>query len=276
MIDYQIYIGRRTPFPPATHGFLYYYNPYPLPEFMGHLRFRVTPNGDPSTFKQGHDLLLPSRVPWKFASLLGRRPSNITQIITEQLSLDGLIDDKVIGQMQQIRRHWEHVRLSLPSMDDVITGLGQEFIFNFTPNQYFWVMNFSEQGELQVGRTQIHIFSRQMHQGRPLPYDECYPYPGEFFSNVPYPQSHLTHKLGKAFTRFELAHPENPYLFVLRVTKILEPIVEIKRQPPGPREGELIKRISQKGKREDKAFVLDSRHATYSALGLLLHGTQQS
>lgn len=189
LLDYQCQPGpgsQHPTLPHPTHGFLYYRKPHPLPEFMGHLRFRVTASSDPSTFKEGHDLLLlPSRVPWKFPILLSKRSSTITDILLAQLRLDGLIEEKAIMQMQQIRRHWDSLGQSLPPLNNIITGLGQEFIFDFTlPSQDFWIIKFSAEGKLQAGRIQIQIYSRQLQLGRPLPYAKYHPYPGEFFFDV--------------------------------------------------------------------------------------------
>ncbi|KAJ7128816.1 hypothetical protein C8R43DRAFT_1134396 [Mycena crocata] len=56
----------RIPFPNDTHGFLYYHSEPHLASLEGSLRFRVTPDTDPtSVILQGHDLLLPSGLSWQ-------------------------------------------------------------------------------------------------------------------------------------------------------------------------------------------------------------------
>ncbi|KAI0313346.1 hypothetical protein OF83DRAFT_1175770 [Amylostereum chailletii] len=55
----------RTPFPPKTHGFVYYHPPTDTPPVNeGHLRIRVTESADPASFAHGQDLLYPDGQPW--------------------------------------------------------------------------------------------------------------------------------------------------------------------------------------------------------------------
>ncbi|KAJ7173149.1 hypothetical protein C8R46DRAFT_990954 [Mycena filopes] len=53
------------PFPENTAGFLYYHRPHDAAPLEGSVRFRCTPTPVPSSFATGHDLLLPSGVPWQ-------------------------------------------------------------------------------------------------------------------------------------------------------------------------------------------------------------------
>ncbi|KAJ6566118.1 hypothetical protein B0H19DRAFT_1066463 [Mycena capillaripes] len=66
MFDYCVDRHRRyVPFPPQSTGFLYFHKePNALP-MEGSVRLRVTPDQEPSSFRRGHDLLLPSGCPWQ-------------------------------------------------------------------------------------------------------------------------------------------------------------------------------------------------------------------
>ena len=52
------------PFPLGTHGFFYYVRPKPEQAISGEVRFRITPEADPTSFTRGHDLSKPKSLPW--------------------------------------------------------------------------------------------------------------------------------------------------------------------------------------------------------------------
>ncbi|THH13840.1 hypothetical protein EW146_g6422, partial [Bondarzewia mesenterica] len=87
------YRGTAT-FPKGTQGYLYY-SPSTTPDLSdGEIRFRVTQPGDPAdTFKEGHDLLLPTGVRWRFPVMrifAGRsRVSARRLLIKENSPLEG-------------------------------------------------------------------------------------------------------------------------------------------------------------------------------------------
>ncbi|KAF8143427.1 hypothetical protein K438DRAFT_1783727 [Mycena galopus ATCC 62051] len=56
---------RSIPFPPQSIGFLFYYRDPDAAPLEGSIRFRVVPQNTPTTFHDGHDLLLPSGRPWQ-------------------------------------------------------------------------------------------------------------------------------------------------------------------------------------------------------------------
>jgi hypothetical protein len=81
--------GDMTAFPVGCSGFFYYWSGS-LGPVGAQLRFRVTGSRDPSSFEAGHDLLLPSGVPWKrnVATLCGRDKVSAVQDV---LVRDGVL-----------------------------------------------------------------------------------------------------------------------------------------------------------------------------------------
>ncbi|KAF8177929.1 hypothetical protein K438DRAFT_2022126 [Mycena galopus ATCC 62051] len=53
------------PFPPESFGFLHYHRARDAAKLEGSIRFRVTSQNTLSAFHAGHDLLLPSGLPWQ-------------------------------------------------------------------------------------------------------------------------------------------------------------------------------------------------------------------
>lgn len=272
-VSYYTSHQQRVEFPPGTHGFLYYHSPPLLSKFMSHLRFRVTPTNDPSSFNQGHDLLLPSCAPWQHPLYSKRQDTNH---LISQLRHEELIEEKTIMQLDQIRRHWSSLDTQPPSLSRVISKLGQEFLYDVTGKQ-LWVINFSAQGELQVGQVFLRILREHRKDGRVIPMKECYPFPGEFLFkfNICYCHSCYS-SLGKVMARFELANPRNPHLFVVRVTKILKPAVwsteSLSQYGPHilpPQEGELLKRAFQRKDYRVEPRVFNVRRKAYASLRLL-------
>jgi hypothetical protein len=103
---YQYQPGKFLPFPSATLGYFYaYLNPrHPI---TGQVRFRVMPDKKTTEFDSGHDLLLPSGLPWKaaFTQLL-RLPA--ASGLLNVLVRDGSIREEDAA-------HWlksEHLRLT--------------------------------------------------------------------------------------------------------------------------------------------------------------------
>ncbi|TFK45354.1 hypothetical protein OE88DRAFT_1669401 [Heliocybe sulcata] len=56
--------GRRIPFPPDSHGFLYWHIESDAQPAEGQVRFRITKSSDPATFRSGRDLQLPDGRIW--------------------------------------------------------------------------------------------------------------------------------------------------------------------------------------------------------------------
>ncbi|KAF7375695.1 hypothetical protein MSAN_00458900 [Mycena sanguinolenta] len=65
VIPYQSRDSRRLPFPPQSAGFLYYRRDQDAAPLEGSICLRVTSKNAPASFDNGHDLLLPSGLPWR-------------------------------------------------------------------------------------------------------------------------------------------------------------------------------------------------------------------
>ncbi|KAJ6488952.1 hypothetical protein C8R45DRAFT_901845 [Mycena sanguinolenta] len=82
--------GGLSPFPPHSVGFLHYYRPRHAAPLEDSIRFRVTPDNAPSSFQRGHDLLLPSGLPWGIVlPTIARDPQYST--LHDQLLEDNLV-----------------------------------------------------------------------------------------------------------------------------------------------------------------------------------------
>lgn len=264
---------RRVRFPPATWGFLYHYTLDTLPKFMSHLRFRVTPTNDPSTFKRGHDLLLPSGLPWQYP-LFSKRNKIITNHLISQLRLEELIEEETIIQLERLRQHFASLGKVPPPISQIIHRTGQDFFYDIGSDKDLWVVNFSAQGELQIGQIHLRLLQR-VSPNRRLSFEKCYPTPGEFFSipNKPY----VIPVPGKVMAHFEPGSLEDLDFHVIRVTKIIEPAqwsseVFAKRGPIHvlpPKEGELLKRLVSRNTATVKPRIFNAKLKTYAALRFL-------
>ena len=77
----------RTPYPPDTGAFLYYYMSPKKPRISGQLRLRVTSSDDPASFESGSDLLRTDGQPWS-------RPLHIIYpFLYQKLREDQLVPD---------------------------------------------------------------------------------------------------------------------------------------------------------------------------------------
>ena len=93
-----------TPFPPGSHGFLYYYTDPNLPAVAGEVRFRLTANNEPSSFNSGRDLLRPYGLPWAI-SLLNISHVKYRDPLKRQLLEDGLVDPRVMQRCERLFRN---------------------------------------------------------------------------------------------------------------------------------------------------------------------------
>ncbi|THH20870.1 hypothetical protein EW146_g535 [Bondarzewia mesenterica] len=108
-----------VPFPPGTHGFLYYSAPADE-SGTGQIRFRITKDPNPSSFVEGHDLTDPSGVPWCLAPQLLRSPSShsLIQLLVKQ----NLIPKDSIRPRKTMERS--------------IARLGENFLVDFSRGTY--------------------------------------------------------------------------------------------------------------------------------------------
>ncbi|TFK46233.1 hypothetical protein OE88DRAFT_1595401, partial [Heliocybe sulcata] len=83
------------PFPPESHGFLYWHLQPDGPPVSGHVRFRITKSSDPATFPSGHDLQLPDGRIWNIPLLRIARCSRYSGLRVHLLS-ENLVTAKVL------------------------------------------------------------------------------------------------------------------------------------------------------------------------------------
>ncbi|KAJ7769572.1 hypothetical protein DFH07DRAFT_806504 [Mycena maculata] len=114
-----------TPFPPHARGF-FYFGPRPgLPLLAASLRFRCTPTAHPSSFDDGHDLLLSNGLPWQ--RLLVQAVVSTSPILRDQLLREGhLTLDGLEKWRKRLDGHGGHV---FPSL--WLFGLHQRFPVDF-------------------------------------------------------------------------------------------------------------------------------------------------
>ncbi|KAJ7325756.1 hypothetical protein DFH08DRAFT_886154 [Mycena albidolilacea] len=114
------------PFPPRSAGFFYYHRDPDAAPLEGSIRFRVTSDNAPSSFNRGHDLLLPSGLPW--------------QIILPQVACgksygrlrDQLLEENLVTakQLLQCRDIFREIKRIFPRV--VLFRMNQEFPVEFT------------------------------------------------------------------------------------------------------------------------------------------------
>ncbi|KAJ7110593.1 hypothetical protein C8R44DRAFT_856871 [Mycena epipterygia] len=122
--------GRRKdghiPFPAHSRGFLYYHRKPHAAPLEGSLRFRVTPDDNPSSFPHGQDLLTPWGFPW--------------ELILPQIARRGLyskIQDQLLHENLATEEQFSHCRTlfhSVATIDPQYTlfRLDSTFPLNFS------------------------------------------------------------------------------------------------------------------------------------------------
>jgi hypothetical protein len=111
------------PFPAGCSGFLYHW-PGSLGPVGAQLRFRVTGSRNPASFEAGHDLLLPSGVPWKrnVAALFGR---DKVPAVQDVLVRDGLLRPQEID-------FWRTCCTPTCRSTTDVVSVGDPFFLNFS------------------------------------------------------------------------------------------------------------------------------------------------
>ncbi|KAH0585792.1 hypothetical protein H2248_007084 [Termitomyces sp. 'cryptogamus'] len=94
----SVYYATDKKFPENTQGFLYcHYDPR-LPFETGEIRFKITQNPDPASFKNGFDLLRPDGEPWSIRLALSQSP------FWELAIQDGFVAHTGVFKKRNIRR----------------------------------------------------------------------------------------------------------------------------------------------------------------------------
>lgn len=99
-LAYKHLDSKHLPFPPGSSGFLYLSSCADKPQSAWQIRFRVTENDTPQSFKLGADLLLPDQRPWSV--LLRHLGSKKHSALWELLVQDGLINDALVSVFKSI------------------------------------------------------------------------------------------------------------------------------------------------------------------------------
>ncbi|KAJ7082648.1 hypothetical protein B0H15DRAFT_785662, partial [Mycena belliarum] len=91
----------KRPFPDNTHGFLYYHPASPAAPLGGSIRFRITPDPSPHSFRHGSDLLAPSGLPWRIL-LPQIACRKIFARLGPQLVRDGLVTEAQLSRCRDL------------------------------------------------------------------------------------------------------------------------------------------------------------------------------
>ncbi|KAJ7635514.1 hypothetical protein DFH06DRAFT_1003482 [Mycena polygramma] len=116
--------GGKVPFPPQSAGFIYFNRTPDAAPLEGSIRLRVTPDNLPSSFPLGHDLALPSGLPWQILLLQLATPRVLHYRFCDQLVHDKLVSPDQLAKCRAVLR----TRLSSST---TLFRLGQPFPVNF-------------------------------------------------------------------------------------------------------------------------------------------------
>ncbi|TFK46221.1 hypothetical protein OE88DRAFT_1044729 [Heliocybe sulcata] len=112
--------GRTTPFPPDSHGFLYWHLESDAPPILGQVRFRITTSSDPATFPSGRDLQLPHGGTWKIPLFRIARWSGYSGLRAQLLS-EKLVTAKVLDTVMNSSASYQNQH-RIPKSDILATA----------------------------------------------------------------------------------------------------------------------------------------------------------
>ncbi|KAJ7629035.1 hypothetical protein FB45DRAFT_47476 [Roridomyces roridus] len=241
--------SRTSRFPADTRGF-FYYGPRPgLPPIASSLRFRCTPSSDPASFKDGHDLLLPTGLPWQIITAQIANPGPTYLSVRTELFRSGLLTEHAL-------KEWR--RCFGPPKPAAFWRLPMNSIILFSLDQLFPV------------DFQSHLHLQILTPGMRRPYLlRSY----RFFAWHPWNlELKMQPFFGTALARLELS-PTQPHLLHLRIAKIISPVgltpqAEasglVWRDEDGnlagvPREGELFEVLRVRGGKRIEPWAMDLR-----------------
>jgi hypothetical protein len=145
-IEMRYYPRDPQPFPPGSHGFLYYITPPGLPPTAGEIRFRITPTNSPASFHLGTDLLSPYGMPWRI-QIFSRANSLSWESLCNFLLRDRQITHPVLSEM--MATIGPSSRSILPNC---LFSLEQPFPYEFSTTGYIvWA---AANGELTKAATE--------------------------------------------------------------------------------------------------------------------------
>ncbi|KAF8074031.1 hypothetical protein FPV67DRAFT_1480389 [Lyophyllum atratum] len=216
ILSYRKTISGNTPFPPNSHGFLYYHHDPKLPVTTGEVRLRLTAGDDPAGFHKGEDLVGVHGGLWAISLL------TMTKAYYEPFRIllleDGLFDSDLMRVIQAgIPQNNSHLR------GTYVHYLEQAFVLDVARAGFHSIRVFTP-GKMGL------MMVRSMFVDRRKKYrDGLVPYSGRIL--VRFERSTLPQHVG---TRS----------LVLRVLDILEPIKAVipgyDMHLPVPKEGGLV------------------------------------
>ncbi|KAJ7724357.1 hypothetical protein B0H16DRAFT_1596490, partial [Mycena metata] len=198
----------KVPFPENCAGFLYYRrDPHAAP-LEGSIRFRRTPDAQPSSFSSGQDLLLPSGMPWQVNLHQVARYSNTR--FSDQLLRENLATTIQFDRCRSL------FRTTRGSASLILFRLDQEFPVNFDNAIHLTVVL-----DETLMSFNTALFRATVDRARRPPFT------------------------GSAIVRFEPSVDDGRRLLRMRIVKIVTPVASI---IPGyeqgrilePKEGELL------------------------------------
>ncbi|KAK7028359.1 hypothetical protein R3P38DRAFT_2703968 [Favolaschia claudopus] len=215
--------GVCQPFPPNTRGFFYYNVPAEgLPAMAGGLRFRITTTGRPSSFPDGHDLLLDG-LPWELSFTTIAYGTGRKVILREHLINEGFFTQADVDNycaIMPVKKRLDH--------KITIYRLRQPFPVHFQQGLHLWIAGEKEIKPWVYG----YMFTDSRMQYRP----HVRPYTG----------SALAH-----FERSTLPEHAGSRTVVMRIVKMLSPPICVDASYDGrlpvPTEGEIFRRFMGKG-----------------------------
>ncbi|TFK45340.1 hypothetical protein OE88DRAFT_1222537 [Heliocybe sulcata] len=96
LMHYVYSDGWKIPFPPNSHGFLYWHLEPDAPPVSAQVRFRTTISSDPDTFPSGRDLQLPNGRTWNISLFRIARRSQYSGLRAHLLS-EELVTERLLG-----------------------------------------------------------------------------------------------------------------------------------------------------------------------------------
>ncbi|TFK52156.1 hypothetical protein OE88DRAFT_1657249 [Heliocybe sulcata] len=138
------------PFPPDSHGFLYWHLAPDAPPVSGQVRFRITKSSHPATFPSGRNLQLPDGRTWYISLFEIARASQYSGLRALLLS-EELVTANVLDAALNISAPHRGRIIHPTTCSLLIWKLGQSFSVNLQSLEVcFWVIGSSgaEQGRL--------------------------------------------------------------------------------------------------------------------------------
>ncbi|KAJ7183943.1 hypothetical protein C8R46DRAFT_1344595 [Mycena filopes] len=237
-IPYRSVGARRAPFPPQSHGFLYFHRDPDAAPLEGGLRFRLSENELPSSFKAGRDLLLPTGLPWQLILPQLLRPR--FQKVIAELQRENLI---TTAQITRCHGVFGRRRYLFPAF--ILFRLAQEFPVDFGIDPSLSIV-----AELLL---EVRLFPFSF---RPGARERIFPF------------------TGTGLARFEpLVTADGRRVVHLRITKIMTPVVckspEYLERIAEPKEGELLTVAPRGGAARPWELDIDQDTERAAALGAL-------